>query len=106
MRKKKMYANASKCLVGAEEIYLLNCFIGQQPSREDPAKVKTIVDWLVTKNQKDLRNWIGLANYLHKYTANYADMARPLPKRFEKHMEWCWTSTQNGAFERVKESLL
>ena len=34
--------------------------------RADPAKVKEIVDWPVPKNLKDLRKWLGLANYLHK----------------------------------------
>ena len=29
------------------------------------------MDWPVPKNQKDLRKWLGLANYMHKYSANY-----------------------------------
>ena len=44
----------------------------------DPAKAKAIVDWPVPKNQKDLRKLLGFANYLHKYSADYADMDRPL----------------------------
>jgi hypothetical protein len=46
--------------------------------------VKAIADCPVPKNQKDLRKWLRLANYLHKYSENDADMARPLsnlPKR-------------------------
>ena len=50
--------------------------------------MKAIVDWPVPKNQKDLRKWLGLANYLHKYSANYSDMARPLFNLLKKDVEW------------------
>ena len=65
-----------------------------------------IVDWPVPKNQKDLRKWIGLANYLHKYSENYADMARPLSNLPKKDVNWCWGDTEHEAFQAVKESLL
>ena len=84
MRTNKLYANASKCIFGAHEIPFLGCFIGKRDLRADPAKVKAIVDWPVPENKKDLRKWLGLANYLHKYIANYTDMARPLFKLLKK----------------------
>ena len=65
-------------LIWTEEIPFLGCFIGKHGLGVDPAKVKAIVDWPIPKNQKDLRKWLGLANYLHKYSANYADTARTL----------------------------
>ena len=74
MRTNTSYANAFKCIFGAEEIPFLGCFIGKRGLRADPAKVKAIVDWPVPNNQKDLRKRLVLANYLHKYSANYADM--------------------------------
>ena len=52
MRTNKLYANASKCIFGAEEIPFLGCFIGKRSLRADPAKVKAIVDWTIPKNKK------------------------------------------------------
>jgi hypothetical protein len=106
MRTNKLYANASKCIFGAEEIPFLGCFVGKRGLRADPAKVKAIVDWPVPKNQKDLRKWLGLANYLHKYSENYADMARPLSNLLKKDADWCWNTEHEDAFVAVKESLL
>ncbi|KAE9020813.1 hypothetical protein PR002_g12438 [Phytophthora rubi] len=106
MRANKLYANADKCIFGAEEIPFLECFIGKRGLRADPAKVKAIVDWPVPANQKDLRKWLGLANYLHKYSENYAELARPLPTLLKKDAEWCWDTGQQEAFEAIKESLL
>ena len=91
---------------GAEEIPFLGCFIGKRGLRADPAKVKVIVDWPVPRNQKDLRKCLGLANYLHKYSANYGDMARPLSNLLKKDVDWCWNTEHVNAFHAVKESLL
>ncbi|CAI5704679.1 unnamed protein product [Peronospora farinosa] len=107
MRTNKLYANASKCIFGAEEIPFLGCFIGKRGLRADPAKVKAIVDWPVPQSQKDLRKWLGLAIYLHKYSENYADMARPrLSNLLKKDVEWCWHAEHEDAFQAVKASLL
>ena len=73
MHTNKLYANASKCIFGAKEIPFLGCFIGKRGLRANPAKVKAVVDWPILKNQEDLRKWLDLANYLHKYS-----MTRPL----------------------------
>ncbi|KAG2821941.1 hypothetical protein PC113_g22400 [Phytophthora cactorum] len=70
------------------------------------AKVKAIVEWPVPKNQKDLRTWLGLANYLHKYSANYAERARPLSNLLKTDAPWCWEVGHDEAFQAVKESLL
>ncbi|KAG2999558.1 hypothetical protein PC121_g22841 [Phytophthora cactorum] len=102
MRTNKLYGNLDKCVFGAEELTFLGCFIGKRDLRADPAKVKAIVEWPVPKNQKDLRKWLGLANYLHKYSANYAEMARPLSNLLKKDAPWCW----EVGHEAVKESLL
>lgn len=40
-------------------------------------KFKVIVDWSVLKKQKNLCQWLGLANYLHNHRTNYAVMDRP-----------------------------
>ena len=62
MRTYKLYVDASKCIFGAEEILFLGCFIDKRGFKADLAKVKAIVDWMFLKNQKDLRNWLGLAD--------------------------------------------
>ncbi|KAG3136303.1 hypothetical protein PC128_g25922 [Phytophthora cactorum] len=106
MRTNTLYANLDKCVFVAEEIPFLGCFIGKRGLRADPAKVKAIVEWPVPKNQKDLHKWLGLANYLHKYSANYAEIARPLSNLHKKDAPWCWEVGHDEAFQADKESLL
>ncbi|POM76695.1 Pol protein [Phytophthora palmivora] len=99
MRTNKLYANADKCIFGAEveEIPFLGCLIGKRGLRADPAKVKAIVDWPVPVNLKDLRKWLGLANYLPKYSENYAELARPLSNLLKKDAECVVCDTSDFA---------
>ena len=86
--------------IGAEEIPFLGCFIGKRGARADPAKVKAIVDWSIPKNQKESRNCLGLANYLHRYSENHADMARPLTDLLTKDADWRWDNTMLKHFRQ------
>jgi hypothetical protein len=66
----KLYANLDKCIFGADEIPVLGCFVGVSGVRIDPEKVKAIAEWPSPHSVKDLRKWLGLANYLHRFTKN------------------------------------
>ncbi|KAE9067590.1 hypothetical protein PF007_g28015 [Phytophthora fragariae] len=105
MRENRLYANINKCIFGAEEIPFLGCFLGKDGVRVDPEKVCAIAQWPVPVSQKDLRKWLGLANYLHKYSANYAEMALPLTNLLKKDAVWSWTSEAQQAFEAIMSSL-
>ena len=87
MRTDNVYVNASKCLFEAKEIPFLGSYISKQGLRADPAEFKVIVYWQFLKNRKDLRKRLGLANYLHQYSANGVDMDRPLFNLYNKDME-------------------
>ena len=105
MRGSKLFANIRKCIFAAPEIPVLGCIVGRNGVRPDPDKVKTIAEWPVPQNVKQLRQWLGLANYLHKYTKNYAELVQPLTKLLRTGNEFIWTDEQQSAFDSVKASL-
>ncbi|POM77124.1 Pol protein, partial [Phytophthora palmivora] len=83
MRANMLYANIDKCVFAAEEINVLGCFV----------------------SRKDIRKWLGLANYLHKYSAGYAELARPLSDLLKKEADWVWEQQHQDAFDSIKASL-
>ena len=44
--------------------------------------------------------------YLHKYSANYAEMTRRLSNILKKDVDWCWHAEHDNAFKAIKNSLL
>ncbi|GMF51391.1 unnamed protein product [Phytophthora fragariaefolia] len=73
--------------------------------RADPEKISSICSWPTPKNQTELRQWLGLANYLHKYTKDYASLIQPMYSLLKKDVAWDWRPEHQDAFEAVKKSL-
>ncbi|POM78705.1 Pol protein [Phytophthora palmivora] len=103
MRANKLYTNIDKCVFAAEETKVLGCFVSRVGVRADPGKVEAIAAWPTPRSQKDLRKWLGLANYLHKYSAGYAELARPLSDLLKKDTDW--EQQHQDAFDSFKASL-
>ena len=59
------------------EIPVLDCIVGAHGVQADSEKVKDVNEWPVPRHVKDLRQFLGLANYIYKYRNNYADRAKP-----------------------------
>ena len=106
MRKHKLYANIQKCIIGKSEIPVLGCFVGKDGIRPDPEKITAITKWPIPKSQKDLRKFLGLATYLHKYSKNYAELVYPLSKLLKKDVDWHWDDLHQRSFEAIKQSLI
>ncbi|POM76783.1 Reverse transcriptase [Phytophthora palmivora] len=106
MRANKLYANIDKRVFAAEEIMVLGCFVSRVGVRADLEKVKvTIAAWTTPWSPKDLRKWLGLANYLHKHSTGYAELARPLSDLLKKDADWVWEQQHQDAFDSIKASL-
>ncbi|KAG2818465.1 hypothetical protein PC112_g12608 [Phytophthora cactorum] len=98
MKANKLYANIDKCVFASPEIKVLSCFVSNVGVRAYPEKVKAVAAWPTPRSQKDLRKWLGLANYLHKYSVGYAGLARPLPDLLKKDSDWRWERQHQDAF--------
>ncbi|KAE9317358.1 hypothetical protein PF008_g18767 [Phytophthora fragariae] len=99
MRENKLYANLKKCVFCAPEIPVLGCYVSKSGVRADPEK---ICSWPTPKNQTELRQWLGLANYLHKYTKDYAGLIQPMSSLLKKDVAWNWRPEHQDAFDAVK----
>ncbi|GMF46751.1 unnamed protein product [Phytophthora fragariaefolia] len=105
MRENKLYANLKKCVFCAPDIPVLGCNVSKDGVRGDPEKISSIRSWPTPKNQTELRQWLSLANYLHKYTKDYAGLIQTMSSLLKKDVTWDWRPEHQDAFEAVKKSL-
>ena len=68
------------------------------------AKIKAIHDWATPQNVKDVRSFLGFANYYRWFIRNFAEIASPLTDLTKKGMPWQWGPHQHNAFKALKEA--
>jgi hypothetical protein len=106
MRKHQLYANLKKCVFAAPEIEVLGCYVSKDGVRPDPEKIRAITEWTSPRNVKELRQFLGMATYLHRYSRGFAQHALPLTALLRKDATWKWSSVEEDAFKRIKQSLI
>uniref|UniRef100_A0A3Q7II28 Uncharacterized protein n=1 Tax=Solanum lycopersicum TaxID=4081 RepID=A0A3Q7II28_SOLLC len=88
LRKYTIYVKMKKCEFAQQEIKFLGHLVSKNQVRMDPKKVQTIVDWQEPRHVRDLRSFLGLANYYTKFIAGYSKRAAALTYLLKKDTKW------------------
>jgi hypothetical protein len=54
------------------------------------------------KNQRQLRQFLGVCNYHHRFIINYAQYVAPLLPLLKKGNRWRWTPELQKAFVELR----
>lgn len=105
---KKLYSaglrlNKDKCVMFAKEVKYLGHILNENGISPDPDKIKAIENIKTPTCVKELRRFIGLANYLGKFLPNFSKVTEPLRILLEKDVEWEWAEAQVNAFNTIKK---
>ena len=109
LRKNRLFAKRSKCSFAKPSLTFLGHVLGGDGLKADPSKIKTIVDWPLPRNLKDLQGFLGLANFLRRYIQGYSTLTAPLTSITQgsaHDFPWQdWPPDKVAAFESIKEAL-
>jgi len=71
----------------------------------DPKKAQTITGMKLPENLQDLQSFLGLVNYLNRFSPALADLTAPLRALSKKDTLFTWESSQQAAFEPIKKEI-
>lgn len=95
----------SKCRFGLQRISYFRHIIDKEGLHPAPKKIEAIAKAPSPKNVKELRAFLGLVNYYHKFLPNLSSVLSPLYQLLQQNIKWKWTTTHTETFEKVKELL-
>ncbi len=95
----------AKCKFGARSVTYLGNIISKHGIAVDPAKTKAMSTFPVPKNQKDVRSFLGLANFNRRFIKNFAGIAAPLNALLKKDEKFEWTPECEKAFQHLRNAL-
>jgi len=83
-----------KCVWKARKIEFLGVVIGPNGIEMETEKVDGVLNWPQLRNVKDVRKFLGLANYYRRFIKDFARIARPMNVLTWKDEKWWWEETQ------------
>ena len=97
-----LYIKPEKCVWEVRKIGFLGVVIGPNGIEIEKEKVDGVLSWPEPKNVKDVRKFLGLANYYRRFIKDFARVARPMNMFTRKDMKWQWGQEQQKAFDELK----
>jgi hypothetical protein len=104
LRAHNLYLRPEKCEFDREEVEYLGLIIKKGEVTMDPVKVKAVTDWPTPRNLRELRGFLGFANFYRRFIKDFAKLARPLNNLTKKDIQWTWNISQRQAFQTLKGS--
>jgi hypothetical protein len=102
LREHQLYAKFSKCAFWLEEIQFLGHVLSAKGIAVDPSKIKDILEWNSPTTVHQVRSFLGLASYYHRFIPNFFKIVKPITGLLENDTKFDWSSKCNEAFEQLK----
>ena len=104
LRAHDLYLRPEKCEFEQEEVEYLGLIIRRGEVTMDPVKVHTVTNWPNPRNLRELRGFLGFANFYRRFIQDFARITRPLHDLTKKDTPWLWGQSQQQAFNSLKNS--
>jgi len=83
-----LYVKPEKCVWKVRKIGFLEVIIEPNRIEIEKEKVDGVLSWPEPKNVKDIRKFLGLANYYRRFIKNFTQVVRPINILTRKDIKW------------------
>ena len=94
-----------KCHFCKKKLAFLGHIVSAKGILPDPAKVDKVKNFAKPTNLTELRGFIGLASYYHRFIQDFATIVEPMNHLLRKDIPYIWNEDCQKAFETLKEKL-
>ena len=100
--------NPAKCLFGVSSLEFLGHHVSSEGIRPLDSKVDAIRQFPRPSTARQLREFVGLINFYHRFIPHCANVIQPLNALIAKakpNQRLSWTDEETTAFQKIKEIL-
>ncbi|CCO37816.1 Retrotransposable element Tf2 155 kDa protein type 1 [Rhizoctonia solani AG-1 IB] len=101
----QLFCKGSKCKFHRTWVEYLGIIVADQGFSLDKLKIQAVQEWPTPTTVKQVQSFLGFANFLRQFVANFSHMARPLHNLIKKETPWKWTEKEQTAFEGLKQAI-
>ena len=78
LREKRLYAKFSKCEFWLDSVSFLGNVVSKDGVMVDPSKIEAVKSWARPTNVTEVRSFVGLASYYHRFVKGFSSVASQL----------------------------
>ena len=104
-RQANLKLKPSKCHFAETSVNFLGFVVSANGISPDPDKIFAVQSFPRPKSVKDVRSFLGLANYYRRFVHNFAKISSPLNRLTRKDIVFVWTPECEEAFLDLKRRL-
>ena len=97
--------NKYKCHFRCMSIPFFGKVISREVVQPDPQKIKALMDMLAPNSKKELQAFLGIINYLGKFSPGTTDVCDPLHKLTSSKVTWTWNASYQALFNKAKSPI-
>ena len=97
-----LYVKPEKYVWKVRKVPFLGVVMGEGRVEMEKDKVGGVLRWPTPQCVKDVRKFLGLANYYRRFVKDFAKVVLPMNRLTRKDKRWKWGDEQQKAFEQLK----
>ncbi|KAF8751601.1 hypothetical protein RHS01_08304 [Rhizoctonia solani] len=101
----QLFCKASKCTFHVTSVEYLGIIVSDKGFSLDKLKIQAVQEWPTPTKVKEVQSFLGFANFLRRFVANFSHMARPLHNLVKKDTTWNWGPKEQEAFQGLKDAI-
>ena len=105
-KKKNIKLNFDKIQYKEKEVEFFGKTYTTQGCTPSDMKVKAITEMPKPTNLKDVQTFLGMAQYLSKFSPRIAEIVEPLWDLKKKHAPYAWGPEHNHTFDSIKKEIV
>ena len=106
LREAGLKVKPSKCQFLKRSVNFLGHVVSAEGVATAPEKIQAVKEWPTPRSVRELRSFLGLAQYYRKFIYFFSHRAKPLYQLLEKNKAFKWTSECQAAFQDLKDCLI
>ena len=103
LEKNNLYVKPEKCVWKVKKVPFLGVVMGKGKVEIEEDKIAGVLKWPTLQCIRDVRKFLGLANYYRHFVKDFTKVALPMHKLTRKDEKWKWEEEQQKAFEQLKQ---
>jgi hypothetical protein len=105
LRDHRLYAKFSKCEFWLDSVKFLGHTISSKGISVDPTKVQEVMNWKPPTSVHQIRSFLGLAGYYHRFIPDFSKIAKPMTELLKKEVKFHWVDKCEEAFHTLRKLL-